>query len=131
MASARRRASCCAAPFLQGDLAAARKVYDDALATLAGKGVEGSGSYAFAVVAYAQFLVQACSDAEAARALFEQALGKLPGSRTLWEGAIHLEETLASTPVRLHAAIVSSCCMDEWMGSTKRAMTTMLYIAFM
>ncbi len=67
---------------------------------LGGKGAEGAASYAFGVVAYAQFLVQACSDEKGARGALEAALGQLPGSRTLWEGAIHFEEALSAAPVR-------------------------------
>jgi hypothetical protein len=85
---------------VQGDREAACKAYDDSLALAAGKGTpESEKSYAFLVVSYARLLAQAYDDAAAARALYEGALQKLPGSRTLWEGAIHLEESL-STPVR-------------------------------
>lgn len=83
----------------QGNREAACKVYDAALVAVAEKGSAGEGTYAFLVVAYARLLAQAFDDASAGRSLYEGALAKLPGSRTLWEGAIQFEENL-NAPVR-------------------------------
>lgn len=83
----------------QGNKAAACKIYDDAVAAAADKGSSSEKTYAFLVVSYAHFLVQSFKDVDAARSLYASALQQAPGSLSLWEGAIHLEENL-DAPVR-------------------------------
>ncbi|CAL8466906.1 g6442 [Coccomyxa elongata] len=78
----------------QGNKAAACKIYDDAVAAAADKGSSSEKTYAFLVVSYAHFLVQSFKDVDAARSLYASALQQAPGSLSLWEGAIHLEENL-------------------------------------
>ncbi|EIE26590.1 hypothetical protein COCSUDRAFT_59113 [Coccomyxa subellipsoidea C-169] len=78
----------------QGVKAAACRIFDDAVAAAAEKGPQGEKTYAFLVVSHAHFLMQSYKDIDAARAAFAAALQKAPGSITLWEGAIHLEESV-------------------------------------
>ena len=83
----------------QGNKAAACKIYDNAVAAAADKGSSSEKTYAFLVVSYAHFLVQSFKDLDAARSLYSSALQQAPGSLSLWEGAIHLEEN-SDAPVR-------------------------------
>ena len=81
---------------LQGSKAAACGVYDRGLKAAAARGAAGSSAYAHLAIQYAHFLRVAYGDARGARAVYGEAL------RVLWEGAIHLEETLEG-PVRCAA----------------------------
>lgn len=92
----------------QGNKAAACKIYDDAVAAAADKGSSSESTYAFLVVTYAHFLVQNFKDVDAARSLYATALQQAPGSLSLWEGAIHLEEN-HDAPVRSFSAFLFEC----------------------
>ncbi len=92
----------------QGVKAAACRIFDDAVAAAAEKGPQGEKTYAFLVVSHAHFLMQSYKDIDAARAAFAAALQKAPGSITLWEGAIHLEESV-DAPVRTCVALNFLC----------------------
>jgi hypothetical protein len=83
----------------QGNKDAACKAFNDALSVLEQKGQDGENAYVFLTVSYAHFLYQAYKDTDTGRALYETALQRLPGNKTLWEGAIHFEETV-DAPVR-------------------------------
>lgn len=87
----------------QGNKEAACRIYDDAVAAAAEKGSPGDKTYAFLVVSYAHFLMQAYKDVDAARSLYATALQRAPSSLSLWEGAIHLEESV-DAPVRTYIA---------------------------
>ena len=78
----------------QGNRAAASEVYGSALVAAATE-----KQYVFLAMKYAHFLVAGWGDVPAAREVYEAALAKYPANRTLWEGAIHLEQT-SSAPDR-------------------------------
>ena len=82
---------------LQGDKAAACATYQTAITAAAEKGLEGQKAYVYLTVQYAQFLLVVYKDVEGARSAYSAALEKLPGSQTLWEGAIHLDQIVGTT----------------------------------
>lgn len=82
---------------LQGDKAAACATYQIAITAAAEKGLEGQKAYVYLTVQYAQFLLVVYKDVEGARSAYSAALEKLPGSQTLWEGAIHLQQIVGAT----------------------------------
>ena len=90
----------------QGNKAAACRIYNEAVAAAGDKVSSSEKTYAFLVVSYAHFLMQAYKDVNAARSLYASALQKAPGSLSLWEGAIHLEESL-DAPVRVYYVLPS------------------------
>ena len=51
----------------------------------------------YLTVQYAHFLLVVYRDMEGARSAYRAALEKLPGSQTLWEGAIHLQQIVGAT----------------------------------
>lgn len=77
-------------------------MYDRGLKAAAARGAAGSSAYAHLAIQYAHFLRVAYGDARGARAVYGEALRVHPTLRVLWEGAIHLEETLEG-PVRCAA----------------------------
>ena len=82
---------------LQGDKAAACATYQTAITAAAEKGLEGQKAYVFLTVQYAHFLLVVYKDVGGAKAAYSAALEKLPGSQTLWEGAIQLEQIVGAT----------------------------------
>ena len=66
----------------------------------------------YLTVQYAQFLLVVYKDIEGAMSAYGAALEKLPGSQTLWEGAIHLQQIVGAT-VCLYSS--SYCYMHACM----------------
>lgn len=84
-------------------------MYDRGLKAAAARGAAGAATYAHLAIQYAHFLRVAYGDVRGARAVYGEALRVHPAQLVLWEGAIHLEETLEA-PVRLqHWSAVSAC----------------------
>lgn len=79
---------------MQGNKEAACRIFDEAVTAAADKGLDGEKAHTFLVVSYAHFLVQQYKDVDAARSLYAAALQRAPSSVALWEGAIHLEESI-------------------------------------
>ena len=98
---------------MQGDRAAACAVYQRAIAAAAERGAEAEKTCVYLTVQYAHFLMVVYKDMEGARTVYSAALETLPGSLTLWEGAIHLEQ-IAGAPVSPCitdiSADLSLCC---------------------
>ena len=69
----------------QGQLAAAKAVFEGVIEAEAGKDSKDSATHAFAVIQYAAFLQQAMGDSSAARLAYEAALAKQTSAKSLWE----------------------------------------------
>ena len=67
----------------QGQLAAAKAVFEGVIEAEAGKAE--AASHVFAVIQYAAFLQQAVGDSSAARLIYEAALAKRTSAKSLWE----------------------------------------------
>ncbi len=74
-------------------------MFDHGLKAAAARGAGGAAAYAHLAIQYAHLLRVAYGDARGARAVYGEALRVHPDQLALWEGAIHLEETLEG-PVR-------------------------------
>ncbi len=74
-------------------------MFDRGLKAAAARGAGGAAAYAHLAIQYAHLLRVAYGDARGARAVYGEALRVHPDQLALWEGAIHLEETLEG-PVR-------------------------------
>ena len=77
----------------QGNNQAARSAYEDFLAADGAKEGGPSAAGHFLAVQYAHFLHAVLADTSAARGVLMAALEKAPGSKLLWEGAIHFEQS--------------------------------------
>ncbi|KAK9840998.1 hypothetical protein WJX81_004975 [Elliptochloris bilobata] len=91
----------------QGSKAAACGVYDRGLKAAAARGSAGAAAYAHLAIQYAHFLRVAYGDARGARAVYGEALRVHPAQLVLWEGAIHLEETLGGPAAERVAKVLA------------------------